>query len=169
MPDDYICAKLTYAKLGFFGEPLIGREIAWLHAEATTGRSSTNGKQVGSRSMVYVPFWRNPRVKARGPAMRAVFAAAALLQFAPSAHAGESTLDDFPFLVHCEMGDRDRVFYLSTIGQDGVAIYISPDRQAGTISVKGKAEPVGVEGAGNCAGKTLQQLRTTGQAYYLQR
>lgn len=111
--------------------------------------------------MAYVASWRNPRV-------RAAFAAIALSQFAAIAHSSEGSFDDFPFLVHCEVSGLHRAFYLSTISQDGVAVYISPDRLAGTITVRGKADPVGADGSGSCAGKTLEQLRSTGQAYDLQ-
>ncbi|RWO52486.1 hypothetical protein [Mesorhizobium sp.] len=107
-------------------------------------------------------------MKARGMVIRATFAATALSQLAAIAHASEGSFDDFPFLVHCEVSGLHRAFYLSTIGQDGVAVYISPDRQAGTITVSGKADPVGGDGSGSCAGKTLEQLRSTGQAYDLQ-
>ena len=117
--------------------------------------------------MAYVASWRNPRVKARGMVIRAALAVIALSQVGAIAHAGEGSFDDFPFLVHCEVSGLHRAFYLSTIGPDGVAVYISPDRQAGTITVKGKADPVGGDRSGSCAGKTLEQLRSTGQTYDL--
>jgi hypothetical protein len=105
--------------------------------------------------------------------MRTAFAGIALLQFGGAqicgAYAAEGPFDDFPFLVHCEVSGVHRAFYLSTIGMDGVAVYISPDRQAGTITIRGRAEPVGGEWAGTCVGKTLEQLRTSGQAHDLRR
>ena len=95
-----------------------------------------------------------------------------LSQFAPvhsaQTHASEGPFADFPVLVHCEL-NGDRVYYLSRIGPDGVAVYMSPDRQAGTITVSGKAEPVDGEFSGSCSGKTLEQLRSAGQAYDIQR
>jgi len=121
--------------------------------------------------MADVASWQIPRVKAHGVA-RAAFASFVLLQFYAinnfQANADDGTFDDFPFLIHCEISGLHRAFYLSTISPDGVAVYISPDRQAGTITIRGKAEPVGVDGSGNCAGKTLEQLRSTDQAYDLQ-
>ena len=100
------------------------------------------------------------------------FAAIALSQFATfytlSAHAQGVSFIDFPFLVHCEVSGVDRAFYLSQIDQDGVAIYVSPDSKAGTITITGKAKPIGLVGSGNCSGRTLEQLRSAGQAYYLQ-
>jgi hypothetical protein len=111
------------------------------------------------------------RGRARGRATISVFTAVALSQFTPffQAHADNGSFPDFPFLVHCEVGGVDHVFYLSKISPEGVAVFLSPDRQAGTITVKGKAEAVGGDGSGNCAGKTLGQLRSAGQAYDLQR
>ena len=99
------------------------------------------------------------------------FTALALSQFTPffQAHADNGSFADFPFLVHCEIGGVDHIYYLSKISADGLAIFISPDRQAGTVTVKGKAEAVGGDGSGNCAGKTLAELRSSGQAFDLQR
>jgi hypothetical protein len=114
-----------------------------------------------------------PRVKVRGVALGTAFATIVLSQLAAvytlQAQAEDGAFTDFPFLVHCEAGGVDHAFYLSKIDPDGVAVYISPDRLAGTLTITGKAELIGGEGSGNCAGKTLEQLRTTGQAYYLQR
>jgi hypothetical protein len=87
----------------------------------------------------------------------------------PSAHAQEASFEDFPVLVRCELGGVVRAYYLSKIDPDGAAVYMSPDNQAGTITITGKATPVGGEWSGSCSGKTLEQLRTAGQAYDLQR
>jgi hypothetical protein len=102
------------------------------------------------------------------------FAAIALSQFVAlcpvqALAAREGKFIDFPYLVYCEISGIDRAFYLSKIDQDGVAVYVSPDRQAGTITITGKANPIGTAaGSGNCSGKTLEQLRSAGQAFYLQ-
>lgn len=89
--------------------------------------------------------------------------------FAFQAHAAEGSFADFPFMVHCTNNSGiDRAFYLAKIDPEGVAVYISPDNLAGTITLDGPAEPVGGDGAGSCAGKTLTQLRATGQAFDLQ-
>lgn len=87
--------------------------------------------------------------------------------FSFQAGAAESSFTDFPFMVHCENGGIERAYYLAKIDPDGVAVYISPDNLAGTITLHGPAEPVGGEWAGSCAGKTLQQLRAAGQAFDL--
>jgi hypothetical protein len=81
--------------------------------------------------------------------------------------ASEPSFADFPFMVHCEHSGIDRAFYLAKIDPDGVAVYISPDRQAGTVTIHGPAEPVGGDWSGSCAGKTIQQLRDAGQAFDL--
>jgi hypothetical protein len=101
-----------------------------------------------------------------------VFAAVALFSLAgaycPGAHAQQGSFEDFPFLVYCELGSVIHAYYLSKIGPDGIAVYITPDNQAGTITIRGKAEPVGGDWSGSCAGKTLEQLRSAGQARDLQ-
>lgn len=81
------------------------------------------------------------------------------------AFTAENSVADFPFMVHCENNGVVRAYYLAKVEQEGVAVYISPDNLAGTITLHGPAEPVGGEWAGSCAGKTLQQLRSAGQAF----
>jgi hypothetical protein len=81
--------------------------------------------------------------------------------------AQEASFVDFPFLVHCNVNGFDRAFYLGRISPDGVALYVSPENQAATITITGKAEPIGVVGSGDCAGKTLEQLRSQGVSFYL--
>jgi hypothetical protein len=90
---------------------------------------------------------------------------AALVSF--QARAAEGSFTDFPFMVHCKNSGTDRAFYLAKVDPDGVVVYISPDNLAGTITLRGPAKPVGGEGAGSCAGKTLDQLRAAGQAFDL--
>jgi hypothetical protein len=100
------------------------------------------------------------------------FAAIALSLFSTfytvQVHAQGVSFIDFPFLVRCEVSGVQRAFYLAKIDPDGVAVYVSPDKQAATVTITGKAEPaVPVLGEGDCAGRTLEQLRSAGQAYYL--
>jgi hypothetical protein len=122
--------------------------------------------------MAHVASWWNSRAKAPGVVKRTAFATVALSQVATfynlQAHADEASFNDFPILIRCETGGVHRAYYLSKIGSDGVAVYVSPGNLAGTITIRGKAEPVGMDGSGSCAGKTLEQLRSTGQAYDLQ-
>ena len=121
--------------------------------------------------MAHVASLQDLRVKRRGVVIRTAFAAIALSQFSPiydfQAHAADASFDDFPILIHCEASGAHRAYYLSKIGPDGVAVYISPDNLAGTITIEGKAKSVTGGGSGNCAGKTLEQLRAAGQAYDL--
>ncbi|RCW77127.1 hypothetical protein [Phyllobacterium bourgognense] len=114
------------------------------------------------------------RVKVRGlVSFRSVLALALSLLstiFSPQALAKDISFTAFPFLVNCEVSGVHHAYYLSKIGADGVAIYISPDNLAGRVTINGAAEPaMGGEGPGNCSGKTLEELRSAGQAFYLQR
>jgi hypothetical protein len=82
-------------------------------------------------------------------------------------HAAENGLGAFPLVIQCQYKDTLHVFYLSRIGQDGVATYTATDRIAGTVSLDGHAKAVGGAGGGTCVGKTLQELRASGQAHDL--
>ena len=124
--------------------------------------------------MEHIATWPHLRVYARG----LVFSTSVLILtlslssaiFSFQAHAKDVSFVDFPFLVRCEVSGVHRAFYLSKIEADGVAIYISPDNLAGKVTINGAAEPaMGGEGPGNCSGKTLEELRSAGQAFYLQR
>ncbi len=77
--------------------------------------------------------------------------------------------EDFPFLISCEYKGIHHAFYFSKLNPDGVATYINPSRLAGTISVGGTAKTLGEPIGGSCLGKTLEQLRTSGQARDLRR
>lgn len=85
------------------------------------------------------------------------------------ARAAEVSFADFPFLIACEAGGTQHAYYLSRIARDGVATYRSHAGQAGTVTLTGKAQQVGGDIQSSCAGKTLEQLRSAGQAYYPQR
>ena len=83
--------------------------------------------------------------------------------------AAEVKFTDFPFLVVCEAGGIQQAYYLSRIGKDGVAVYATRAGQSGTVTLGGKVQQVGGDIQSSCKGKTLEQLRSAGQAYYLQR
>lgn len=105
---------------------------------------------------------------------RSIFVAFALLQLAAiplsEARAVEVSFADFPFLITCEAAGIHHAFYLVRIGQDGVAIYATSTGQAGTITIDGTPKRVGGSGIqSSCSGKTLDQLRSAGQAFYPQR
>ncbi|TCL72661.1 hypothetical protein [Rhizobium sp. BK251] len=99
-------------------------------------------------------------------------AACALLQFptiySSEAHA-QDPFDDFPVVISCEYKEMQHVYYLSRVTPEGMATYVSSDSMAGTISLDGKAKAVGGSNAGTCVGKTLAELRASGQAHDLKR
>ena len=102
------------------------------------------------------------------------FCLPALLQLAAipisQARAAELSFSDFPFLITCEAGGTQYAYYLSRIGPDGTAVYSTFTGQAGTITLDSKPQRVGVGAIpSSCSEKTLEQLRSAGQAYYLQR
>ena len=85
-----------------------------------------------------------------------------------SAFAKDLSFRDFPYLVYCEAQGVDHAFYFSRLRADGVAIYLTPDNQAGTITIDGVARRVGGgEQTGSCADRTIDELRSSGQAYDL--
>jgi hypothetical protein len=122
---------------------------------------------MGFRSMAHFVSGQASCVQARGIVMRTAIVAVVFWQSAAQAYASEPSFGAFPFLVHCEGRGIHRFYYLSKIGADGVAVYLSPDRQGATITVGGKAERVVAGQTGTCAGKTLEQLRSAGQTYDL--
>jgi hypothetical protein len=135
--------------------------------------SATKGAGEAKKSAVYNSMAQNAHVKMYGAASKLALVAFAILHLptndGPRAYAGEGSFRDFPLLVRCEVRGVDYAFYLSVVRPSGVAVYITPARRAGTITLRGKAEPVGGSESGNCSGKTLEQLRSAGQAYDLQR
>lgn len=83
------------------------------------------------------------------------------------ARAQDNLLAQFPLVIHCKYKDTQHVFYISRISQEGVATYVASDRLAGTITLDGQAKATGGEEGGSCLGKTLKELRDSGQAYDL--
>lgn len=102
---------------------------------------------------------------------RAAFAALVLshvlLNHSSAAAAGTS-VGDFPVMIHCEGKGLHRFYYLSKIGSDGVAVYLSLDGQGGKFSLDGTAKRVLPGASGTCVDKTLEQLRSAGQTYDMQ-
>ena len=122
--------------------------------------------------MAHVASWQNICAKVLGVVGRITFAGLTLLLLAAlansDARAAEVSFADFPFLIACEAGGTQHAYYLSRIGGDGVAVYLTP-AQAGMITLSGNAKKLGGDVQGTCSGKNLEQLRSAGQAYYLQR
>ena len=128
---------------------------------------------MGFQSMADIAFGQQVSRRPSGLFVRIILAAVLLWQplaFCPSeAHAAEVSLKEFPFVVRCEVKGFNHFFYLSMIGPDGVALYLTPGKQGGTITIDGTAKRITEGAAGSCAGKTLEQLRTAGQSYDFQR
>jgi hypothetical protein len=72
--------------------------------------------------------------------------------------------DQFPMVITCEYKGLHQAFYFTRLGEDGVATYVNPSKIAGTISVGGTAKALGEPIGGTCLGKTLEELRASGQA-----
>lgn len=89
--------------------------------------------------------------------------------FAAPARAQETQFADFPFVIFCEFEKIQHAYYFSQVGPDGRAIYLTPDRQIGAITVDGVAERLGGDRPGSCSDKTLADLRAAGQAFDLPR
>jgi len=103
-----------------------------------------------------------PRFGTMTVAIAAAFVVAATLNGTQTL-AQDATFKDFPYLIYCQYKGIDHAYYFSQLDPDGRAIYITPDRQAGTITLHGVAQRVGGDQAGTCSNKTLDDLR----AYYL--
>ncbi len=100
--------------------------------------------------------------------MRDVLGLSAIMAFqalspAPG-YAADNALDKFPIVIQCKYKDTDHTFFLARVAGNGLATYVASDRIAGTISLDGHAKAVGGQGGGSCVGKTLEELRASGQA-----
>lgn len=98
----------------------------------------------------------------------------ALSLFLAAAHAGhaqsaDAWFADFPLVVFCEFNGIGNAYYLSQVNQEGVAIYLTPDRQAASITVLGTPQVVGGARSGSCKDRTIAELRASGEAFDLPR
>lgn len=82
------------------------------------------------------------------------------------AQAQDAEFKKFPFVVFCEFNGVTNAYYFSQL-QNGQAIYLSPDRQIGVVTLGGDTSNVGEDRQGNCADKTVDDLRAAGQAFDL--
>ncbi|OCP02464.1 MULTISPECIES: hypothetical protein [unclassified Ensifer] len=103
-----------------------------------------------------------PRTLTRILAVLLVASAAPAL--CAQALAQNSIFDQFPIVVACEYKGTHHAFYLSKVTADGTATYMASDNFAGTITLTGEAKAVGAEEGGTCLGKTIEELRASGQA-----
>lgn len=101
---------------------------------------------------------------AAGTMTIAAFSALSMLGIGIS-HAADDPFLTFPIVIQCKYKDTIHAFYLSRVAENGLATYVASDRIAGTISLDGQAKAVGGQGGGSCLGKTLQELRASGQAH----
>jgi hypothetical protein len=81
----------------------------------------------------------------------------------------QNPLADFPLVVVCKTRDTYHIFQLSRVTKDGTATYVASERIAGTITLNGRAKAVGNKLGGDCLGKTLEELRASGQALDIRR
>ncbi len=72
----------------------------------------------------------------------------------------------YPHVIVCELKGVRHFAYLDRVEADGRAIYITPSGKAGAVPKDGTVGRVG-NVAGSCAGKTLQDLITDGQAHFI--
>lgn len=109
--------------------------------------------------------WSAARAAARG--LRPLAAGAALVLTANvPAGAQQASFADFPLVIYCEYGGIASAYYFSQLSE-GTVIYLTPDRQAGAITVDGVAHRVGGDRSGSCQDKTLDDLRASKQAFDL--
>ncbi len=76
----------------------------------------------------------------------------------------QTALANYPLAIMCRGEQIARVGYLYEIKRDGSATYITPDgRLSVTLNANGVLEkPPNRAAAGDCYGKTVDQLRTNG-------
>ena len=64
----------------------------------------------------------------------------------------------------CSASDQTVVVYLSSMGVDGSARYLGLSGGVAEVNSEGVVTPAGTMKPGNCAGRTIQELREAGQA-----
>lgn len=117
--------------------------------------------------MAYLSIWKMLRAVPVRSAGLLVAASALHLTSVTASEAAGDQFDKFPFVISCEYKGMFHAFYLSRITPEGLATYVASERLAGTISLDGHAKAVGGSNGGNCLGKTLDQLRESGQAHFI--
>jgi hypothetical protein len=91
-----------------------------------------------------------------------------LIFYTGPARAQQPTFADFPVVVYCEYQGITSAYYFSQLA-DGLAVYLTPDRQVGVITIDSTALRIGGDRPGTCLDKTLDELRASGQAFDLPR
>ena len=103
----------------------------------------------------------------RGCLATAASVLAIAIHVAP-AKAQQATFADFPYVIYCEYQGITNAYYFSQL-VEGQAIYLTPDRQAGVITIDGVAQRIGGDRPGSCLDRTLDELRSARQAFDLPR
>ncbi|GMG85121.1 hypothetical protein LNKW23_43370 [Paralimibaculum aggregatum] len=93
-----------------------------------------------------------------------------LLMLGP-AKADEIDIGGYPLVLVCDVGNVLLVGYLSEIGKEGGAVYISANgRQSIVIGTDGMLYPTETMRAeGSCAGRSLAELKADGRAFMVLR
>ncbi|WP_018860383.1 hypothetical protein [Rhizobium sp. 42MFCr.1] len=86
------------------------------------------------------------------------------LQVSGSAALAQDPFGRFPLVITCQYKDTFHAFYLSRVTEDGTATFVASDRIGGTITLHGRAKAIGDSEGESCVGKTLEELRASGQA-----
>ncbi len=99
--------------------------------------------------------------KTKLPFVSLAFLAAHIVAANP---ANASEFDTFPTALFCTVSDSTFVLYLTKLDSDGSALYAGVSGGAVTASKDGLVEPVATMNPGDCAGRTIDELRKAGKA-----
>ncbi|WP_299355226.1 hypothetical protein [uncultured Shimia sp.] len=70
---------------------------------------------------------------------------------------------DLPAAIMCAVSDQTYVVYLSKIESDGSALYAGIHGGVALVGADGKIKPTDTMNAGDCADRTIQELREAGK------
>lgn len=93
----------------------------------------------------------------------AAFVASLSMATAPGPSLAEEAKVTHPLVIICEFRGVTYFGYLDRIDAEGVATYMTPSGLFATFSADGVFTRTGSDVKDNCAGKTLEELRTAGQ------
>ncbi len=103
-----------------------------------------------------------------GSFMGVTCAVAVLVAIAPGPSAAGDANITHRLVIVCEIKGERPFAYLDRIAADGTATYMTPSRQFLEAAADGVVSRPGQAAAGNCAGKTLEELRAAGQTFSFQ-
>lgn len=84
-------------------------------------------------------------------------------QVFPTSHLLAEESNDLPAALFCSRSELTFVVYLSRIEADGSAQYNGVSGGVAIVNSEGVVEPAESMKKGNCAGRTMQELREAGQ------